>query len=223
MQETLKQAIDALRSGRPIMIFDGEEREGEVDLVYYAEKADVDAIYNLRTLAGGLICYATTWEIARNLGLIWGDELISLHEPLKPLTQKKTSYGDRPAFTIWVNHASTKTGIPDKERSKTIRELDKVVKLYLEESPDKAKKKFLEEFQAPGHVPILAARKLDERRGHTELSICLAELAGLRPSVVFAEMLDKGDSLSLKKARELSKKHGIPLVTGEEIIEACRI
>ncbi len=222
MNEAVEKAIEALRSGKPVMIFDGDQREGETDLVYHASAATPDAIYDLRVNAGGLICYATTWKIARELGLIWGDELIKLHEPLKPLAEKIPSYGDRPAFTIWVNHVSTRTGIPDKDRSKTILELDNTVKLFLEQGVEAARKKFLEEFQAPGHVPFLAARSLSERRGHTELATCLASLAGLRPSVAFAEMLDKYVSLPPEKARERAAERGIPFVTGDDIVEACR-
>ncbi len=221
MVSVVEKAIEALRSGRPIMIFDGTEREGEVDLVYHASVVDPDAIYDLRTTAGGLICYATTWDIAKDLGLIWGTDLIRLHPPLAPLTEKVLSYGDKPAFTIWVNHASTKTGITDVDRSKTIRELDKVVEIYIDGRKEEARRKFLSEFQAPGHVPILAARDLSVRRGHTELSICLAKLAGLRPSMVFAEMLDRGVALSVEKARRLGEKRGIPLVTGRDIVEVC--
>lgn len=218
----LEEAVEALKSGRPVMIYDGDEREAEVDLVYHASAATPDAIYDLRVNAGGLICFATTWTIARSLGLIWGHELIKLHPPLAPLAEKTPSYGDKPAFTIWVNHVSTKTGITDIDRSRTVRELDRVVEAYLSHGPEQARRMFVEGFQAPGHVPLLAARSIDERRGHTELSICLTRLAGLRPSVVFAEMLDKGTALPLSKAREISRKRGIPLVTGDEIVEACK-
>lgn len=217
----VEDAVEALRSGRPVMIFDGSDREGEVDLVYHASAATPDAIYDLRVSAGGLICFATTWEIARGLGLIWGTDLIALHPPLRPLTEKIPSYGDKPAFTIWVNHVGTRTGITDVDRSLTVRMLDRVVRVYLEEGPERARRVFQEEFQAPGHVPVLAARSLRERRGHTELSTCLARLAGLRPSVVFAEMLTKYRALSLEEARRLGRERDIPLVTGEEILGVC--
>jgi len=218
----VEKAVEALRNGRPVMIFDAADREGETDLVYHASHATPDAIYDLRVNAGGLICYATTWEIAQSLGLIWGDELIRLHPPLRPLAEKIPPYGDRPAFTIWVNHVSTRTGIPDRDRSITVRMLDKVVETYLAGDPGMARELFLREFQAPGHVPVLAARSLSERRGHTELSICLARLGGLRPSVVFAEMLDRYVSLAPEKAARIAAERGIPLVSGEEIVEACR-
>ena len=220
--DALERAIKALANGEPIMVFDDESRESEVDLVYYAPLIDYGKIYEMRVIAGGLICFATSWSIAKNIGLRWGDEIISLHKPLKPLTQKRLSYGDRPAFTIWVNHASVKTGITDNDRSITIRELSKVVKLYTSGDIEGARRKFLEEFQAPGHVPILAARGLRDRRGHTELVIALALHGGLEPSMVLAEMLSRGKALSIDEARSLSEKKNWPLVTGSMILEVCR-
>ncbi|MFP3492486.1 MAG: 3,4-dihydroxy-2-butanone-4-phosphate synthase [Vulcanisaeta sp.] len=218
----IEEAIESLRDRRPVLIYDSGSRESEVDLVYHASSVTSDVIYTLRTRAGGLICFATRWSIASGLGLVWGDELIASVPELRPLAMRRLGYGDRPAFTIWVNHMSVRTGISDEDRAKTVRELYNVVSIYLSGDREGARRKFREEFQAPGHVPILASRGLKARRGHTELSIALASLAGLEPAVVFAEMLDYGRSLSLEKARDLSKGWGVPLVSGDEIIEACR-
>ncbi len=219
---TVEEAVESLRNGRPVLIYDSASRESEVDLVYHASSVGPDAIYSLRTRAGGLICFATRWSIARGLGLVWGDELIASVPELRPLAMRRLGYGDRPAFTVWVNHVSVRTGISDEDRAKTVRELYNVVLTYVRGDVDSAKRKFMEEFQAPGHVPVLASRGLSLRRGHTELSIALTALAGIEPAVVFAEMLDYGTSLSLPKAVELSKAWGFPLVSGDEIIEACR-
>ncbi|MGC9072112.1 MAG: 3,4-dihydroxy-2-butanone-4-phosphate synthase [Acidilobus sp.] len=216
------EATRALREGKPVLIYDSASRESEVDLVYHASSATPDVIYSLRTRAGGLICFATRWSIAKGLGLVWGDDLIASVPDLRPLAVRRLGYGDRPAFTIWVNHISVRTGISDEDRSKTVRELHRVVSRYLKGDADGARRKFQEEFQAPGHVPVLASRGLRQRRGHTELSIALSSLAGLEPTVVFAEMLDYGRSLSLDKAFGVSKAWGVPLVSGDEIIEACR-
>ena len=216
------EAIEALRSGTPVLVYDGDDREAEVDLVYHASRVTPEAVNTLRTRAGGLLCFATSDSVRRALGLPWGDELISMVPGLKPLASRRLSYGDRPAFTIWVNHASVRTGISDEDRSTTIRELDRVVQVYYDEGPRAAREYFLSGFQAPGHVPVLASRGLAARRGHTELSIALALLAGLRPSVAFAEMLDYRVSLSLDKARRISEAEGWPLVSGDEIMEACR-
>ena len=218
---TIENAVEALKRGEPIMIYDSRERESEVDLVFPAWAVDEDAVYTLRTRAGGLICFVTDSSITRALGIPWGDELLLKHPPLDMLARKRLSYGDRPAFTIWVNYIGVKTGISDHDRSTTIRMLDKVVYMYLSEGRDSAFSFFYENFQAPGHVPILAARSMDERRGHTELAIAMARLAGLRPSMVIAEMLDRGHSLSYSKAEEISMKTGWPLISGDDIVEAA--
>ncbi len=218
----LEEAVESLKAGNPVMIYDDDDREAEVDLVYYAPTVTSDAIYTLRTLAGGLICFVTDSSITRSLGLPWGDELISMHPNLRPLASRRLGYGDRPAFTIWVNHISVKTGIRDTDRSTTIRKLDEIVGLVLEGRVEDARRIFYNEFQAPGHVPILASRSLSERRGHTELSIALSRIAGLRPSMVIAEMLDRGTALSVDKAYRIGRERGWPLVKGAEIIEACR-
>jgi 3,4-dihydroxy 2-butanone 4-phosphate synthase len=71
---------------------------------------------------------------------------------------------------------------------------------------------------APGHVPILLGRRLSERRGHTELSLHLAMLAGMTPSTVIVEMLNRGDALSVAEAKAISEKYGYPFLEGSEII-----
>jgi 3,4-dihydroxy 2-butanone 4-phosphate synthase len=219
----LEDAIDALRRGGPVMIYDSSKREREVDMVYHASKVGPDEVYMLRTRAGGLICYATTTKVVEVLGLRFLDEaLMSLGEPYKALASKMPSYGDRPAFVLWVNHVGARTGITDEDRAVTIRGLHEVTKMVLDGEVEKARRTFIENFQSPGHVPLLAARSLEVRRGHTELSIALAKLARLEPSVVFAEMLTRGGRLSWEDAKSLSERMGWPLLEGKVIVEACR-
>ncbi len=199
------------------MIFDSPEREGEIDLVFYGGSVTRNTIYLLRTLAGGLICFATSHEIGSAMGLkLFYKYLEDLG--LGKLV-KKPKYGDYPAFSLWLNHQSVKTGITDEDRAKTVKELHATVELALTD-PEGARSKLLNEFMSPGHVPLLLAKNLDERRGHTELSVRLMESLGLVPSAVFAEMLDYGRALSLEKAKELSKSLGIPLLSGDEIIDS---
>ncbi len=220
--DAIDEAIDAMRRGIPVLIHDSADRESEVDMVFHASKIDESRVNLLRSVAGGLICFATTWRIAFDLGLTWGDILIAMYGDLSMLTSKRLGYGDRPAFTIWVNHKNVKTGISDRDRALTISKLNSVIEDYYLKGPSYAKQRFLNEFQAPGHVPVLASRRLEERRGHTELSIALALLAGLKPSVTFAEMLDYGVSLSIDKAYQISKEKGWPLIIGRDIIGACK-
>ncbi len=219
--DKLEKAIEALRNGKPIMVYDSSSREDEVDLVYYAGAINPDKIYILRTLAGGLICYATIEDVTRKLGIPFGDEIYSMIPSLRPLTTKRLSYGDRPAFTIWVNHVNATTGIRDRDRALTILALHKVTTLVSQGKVEDAKRIFAREFQAPGHVPLLAARDPHLRKGHTELSIILSKMAGLEPSMVFAEMLDKGDRLSVQDAEKLSREKNIPLIDGKTILEAA--
>jgi len=75
---------------------------------------------------------------------------------------------------------------------------------------------------APGHVPILVERGLEKRRGHTELALALARLAGVPPSMALAEMLARGRQLSVDEALRVSREYGYPLVEGSEVIEAWR-
>ncbi|MCE4603667.1 MAG: 3,4-dihydroxy-2-butanone-4-phosphate synthase [Aeropyrum sp.] len=221
MAGNIEAAVEALRSGRPVMIFDGDAREGETDLVYYAGSVTWREIGVLRREAGGLICYVTTEKVGRLLGLKFAQEIIAAHEDLRPLAHKTPSYGDPPAFSIWVNHVGVKTGISDEDRALTVRMLHSVVSDAVSGRGREARSRFLREFMAPGHIPILLARELKKRRGHSELAIALASLAGLPPSLVLAEMLGDRYSLPLESAQEFSRRQGIPLVTGDEIVEVC--
>lgn len=215
----LEQALEALRRGLPVLVHDDYSREDEVDYVIHASFVDADRVYEMRTLAGGLICYAMPLPAGRMLGLPYGYELLSRVPELAPLASRRLSYGDPPAFSIWVNSVRVKTGIRDRDRATTIRMLDRVASLLFEGRVGEARRLFLEEFMAPGHVPILLGRRLGERRGHTELSLHLAMLAGLTPSTVVVEMLDRGDALSVEEARRLGREKGYPLVEGSEILD----
>jgi 3,4-dihydroxy 2-butanone 4-phosphate synthase len=219
MIEAVNEATRALREGLPVLIYDDASRENEVDYVLYAGYIDADVVYEMRTLAGGLICFAMPSMVASMLGIPFMHELLSKDVTLSQLV-KLPRYGDWPAFSIWVNHVSVMTGIRDEDRATTIRELHNVVEMAMKGRADEARRKFYEEFMSPGHVPILIARRLSQRRGHTELAIYLAVLAGLTPSVVLAEMLKKGTALSLEEARSLSREYGYPLVSGNDIVKA---
>ncbi|NPA85777.1 MAG: 3,4-dihydroxy-2-butanone 4-phosphate synthase [Crenarchaeota archaeon] len=210
----MEELRESLRSGKPLLLFDFPGREEEVDLVYYAPAVGVAQVYSLRTLAGGLICFATTYEIGKALGLDFAWKAL---KEANPRLVKRPRYGDYPAFSIWLNHVDVRTGISDEDRSLTIRKLAEVVELASSD-PEEARRRLEEEFYAPGHVPVLLASSIRERRGHTELSTRLVERLGLVPAVAFAEMLDYGKSMSLKKAEEIARALGFPLVKGDEVL-----
>jgi 3,4-dihydroxy 2-butanone 4-phosphate synthase len=215
----IEKAGELLKKGKPVLIHDSSSRENEVDMVFHASLISYKSIAVLRKLAGGLICFSMPKSIGEKLGLRYMDDILR-EVGYKPLTTKVLGYGDPPNFSLWVNHKDVITGIRDSDRAKTIKELDRVVKLVIENRLEDAKSKLYEEFISPGHVPILLGRGLNNRRGHTELSLALAELNSLRPTTVIAEMLDEGGALSVDKAAKLAEKLGTVLIESDEILKA---
>ncbi len=219
--DIIKKAINNFKSGRPVLIYDSDVREGEVDMVFYPSFITYKEVYSLRTLAGGLICFVMSKDIANPLGLKFVDELLSNTE-FKELSNKRLGYGDKPAFSLWVNYLGVKTGISDVDRALTIRKLYEVSERIASGDVVGGRKYFYENFMSPGHVPILISRGLEVRRGHTELSELLARMAGLIPTAVIAEVLDEGYSMPLSKARELAAKLNTVLISGDELLSAFR-
>lgn len=211
----LEEALNALRKGKFVIIYDGGKREGECDLVMHARFASPRDIEILRKNAGGLICLATGGEVAKALRLPFMSDLLLSSPALSGISCRKTPYGDKPAFSIAVNHRRTYTGITDADRSLTIREFARVV-----EKGNGARKEFLRNFYSPGHVHLLIGRGLGERRGHTELALVLASLARMPPVMVVCEMLGKGKALPFKEALSYAKENGIPIIKGKDIYES---
>ena len=133
------------------------------------------------------------------------------------LTEGKAAYGDKPSFSISVNHRSTYTGITDQDRALTISKMAEVCKKIDDGGSDD----FARNFRAPGHVPILIASKrlLRDRMGHTELCVYLMQLAGLTPAVAICEMMDSvtHGSLSIEAAQEYANKFNIPLLDASDL------
>ncbi|EMA52398.1 3,4-dihydroxy-2-butanone-4-phosphate synthase [Halococcus thailandensis] len=212
--EPVERAIDAMAAGEPVLIHDAADREGETDLVYPADAVTPDAVARLRNDAGGLICVALSDPVARAFDLPFAREAID-----HPAADGgKLSYGDRSSFSLTVNHRDTYTGITDDDRSKTITALGRAA--AAPETFD-----FADEFRAPGHVHLLrgAAEGVDDRRGHTELALALADTADRPPAVVVCEMLDdSGGALSPAGAQAYAERHGLVYVEGRDLLDAFR-
>ena len=223
---TLNKAIEALRAGRFVLVHDDKGRENEVDLVVAAEHIKPHHVESMRRQAGGLLCLAISHEIASKLGLVYMHDIISGLGKVNPvftkLTQGRAAYGDRPSFSISINHRETFTGITDRDRALTISKMAQVCNNIDSTGPET----FAENFRAPGHVPLLIASKglLRDRMGHTELCIYLMQLAGLTPAVAMCEMMDSEThgSLTLEKASEFAKRNGTPLIDSEELKASAR-
>ncbi|MEM0127614.1 MAG: 3,4-dihydroxy-2-butanone-4-phosphate synthase [Thermoplasmatales archaeon] len=210
---SLSEIKNDLLKGKPVIVYDFDNREEEADMVFYGGAITWESINRLRRDAGGLICYVTGGNEASSLRLKFLSDEWKNH-PIYSSLVKKPSYGDFPAFMIWVNHVSVTTGISDIDRAKTIRELHNMLSDHVE---DKASY-FLDNFYAPGHVPILASRGLERRRGHTELVTHLAEVLGLPRSMVISEMLGEGKSLSRNLASSYASRNGLIFLEGKDIV-----
>ena len=198
-----------LKNGGMAVLYDGEGREGEADLVFSARFATPDRVETLRRDAGGLICAAITKADAGSIGLPFYTELLE-RCGMKGVSCRKTAYGDRPAFSISINHRGVYTGITDDDRALTLKKLDEVL--------HDRKWEFAKEFYSPGHVFLLIGSGLEKRRGHTELSLELARRARLGGAMVLCEMLGRGKALPKEDAEAYARRNGLPFIEGKELV-----
>lgn len=206
---TIMDAAAGLSKGAVVIVYDGDEREGEADMVICARFATPAIIEKLRREAGGLICAAIDRPDAEKLGLPFFTDLLEKSPALDAISCRKTAYGDKPAFSLPVNHCNVYTGISDDDRALTMKKLDEVIR----ERPEDFKK----EFYAPGHVFLLIGRGIRNRRGHTELSLELGRAARLDGAMILCEMLGSGKALSRKEAQEYAKRNGLIFIEGKDI------
>jgi len=220
---SIERALNAFRAGNFVLVHDSSNRENEVDMVIPATAVKPHHVATMRQDAGGLICVAMHSRIADSFGLPYLTDIyreashrFKILEATRP---NDIPYDEHSAFSITVNHRRTFTGVTDIDRALTISELGK---LGARAMNNPLVEEFGKEFRSPGHVPILRAANglLTERRGHTELVVTMAELAGITPVVAICEMLDArtNRALSREKAMEYGKKHGIEFLEGSEIV-----
>ena len=138
-------------------------------------------------------------------------------------------YDTRSAFTVSINHRDTYTGITDRDRALTTRRFGELAGELLASgvSGGEARAALGAEFRTPGHIPVCreSPQGLRTRQGHTELAVAIARLSGHSPCTIGAEMLqpDGDGALPVEDAREYARKHGIPMITGADILEAFGI
>ncbi len=225
----LAAAGRALADGEPVLIFDAADREGETDLVILSELATPELVRLLRHDAGGWICTAISDELRQRLGLPFYAELLRRAETdfpiLGPLAREELRYDRRSPFGLHLHHRATYTGIPDHDRALAIRALGELARDADRLSDDALHARFTSEFSAPGHLPVIYAAPglLSERKGHTELSVSLARMAGLSESMTVCEMLgDSGGARSPDAARAYAEAHGWSFLEGRSIVRAWR-
>lgn len=222
---TLDEAITSLKQGEFVLLYDSGKRENEVDMVIAAQFVTPEHISRMRQHGGGLICIALKDSFAQSLNLQYMHNILSrsadVDSDSKQMIMGTAPYGDHPTFSISVNHKQTYTGITDRDRALTIKEM---ANLYHSNNP---KNEFISSFTTPGHVPLLLASNglLASRQGHTEMSVYLADLAKLIPVTAICEMMDSQtySALSVEKAMKFAKENAIPFVDGKELLEFSKV
>jgi len=196
---TIEEAIEDIKQGRIIIVVDDEDRENEGDMVLAAEKVTAEQLNFLTKHARGLICVPMTIERSRELDL-------------QPMVQVNTcQYGT--AFTVSVDYTKgTTTGISAFDRTATIKALvDPSVRA--------------DEFARPGHIFPLTASigGVLRRAGHTEASVDLARMAGLKPAGVLCEILDDDGSMArLPRLKRVAEEHSLKIITIRDLIKHRR-
>ena len=222
----IDKILQDIRSGRPVLVYDFDDRERECDLTVASEFVTHETLRMMRKEAGGLVCTTTPYKTAMEIGLpflsdvFWDD--VDRYPLLKAMAPSDIPYDrTKSSFGITINHRQTYTGITDNDRALTITEYAKV--LFSDKPAEEIREELGKNFRAPGHVHLLntSERILKTRFGHTELCTALMYMAGVKPSATICEMMgDDGGSRPFDSVKEWAEENGIPIIRGEEVIAA---
>jgi 3,4-dihydroxy 2-butanone 4-phosphate synthase len=215
----IEAALESLRQGRFILLYDFDDREGETDFAIRADAVRPEHILQMRKDGGGLICTAIHPQSAQKLGLPFATDMLRCYNGMSGMVgEVPYDRKNRSSFSLWVNHRDTFTGITDKDRALTINAIAEQVKVSLNGGGED----FSSQFRSPGHVAILRADEqlLTRRRGQTELSVAMALLAGITPAITICELLDDVSGLALSKqdAQAYARRKGLVFVEGSDVL-----
>lgn len=195
LTDNLKRAVTRLQEGGVILLLDAHERENEGDLIVAAEKITPSSINFLIKKGSGVVCLALPKARLDFLGL--------------PLMIPDNTNFFQTAFTVSIEaKTGVTTGVSAKDRAHTI----------LTAMADDAQSSHL---ARPGHVFPLAAQKngVFDRMGHTEGSVDLMRIAGLKAGAVLCELMNEDGSMTVGHDRaDFAKRSDIPVVSVEEIL-----
>jgi 3,4-dihydroxy 2-butanone 4-phosphate synthase/GTP cyclohydrolase II len=196
----IEEALEELRAGRMVVLVDDENRENEGDLVLAAEKVTPEAVNFMVRNGCGILGLSLAAAVCDRL-------------QLEPLPGKNVD----PQATPWTPHIDARTGITtgtsafDRARTVQVAIDDRTTPADL--------------IVGKGHVPCLRARAggVLVRAGHTEGSVDLARLAGLREGAVIIEIMDAAGGMArLPQLREFCARHGLKMCTIEDLIKYRR-
>ncbi|HIX59977.1 MAG TPA: bifunctional 3,4-dihydroxy-2-butanone-4-phosphate synthase/GTP cyclohydrolase II [Candidatus Blautia gallistercoris] len=190
---TIEEALEALRQGRIILVTDDPDRENEGDFICAAQFATTENINFMATHGKGLICMPMSEEYVRRLQF---PQMVSCNTD-----------NHETAFTVSIDHVSTTTGISAAERSVTAMKcVDENAKA--------------QDFRRPGHMFPLLARKngVLERNGHTEATVDLCRLAGLKECGLCCEIMrEDGTMMRAQELKGLAKQWNMPFITIKDL------
>ena len=192
---TVEEALQDLREGKIIIVTDDKNRENEGDFICAAEFATTENVNFMATHAKGLICMPMSEELCDKLEL--------------PQMVANNTDNHSTAFTVSIDYVDTTTGISAVERSITAMKC----------VDDNAKP---EDFRRPGHMfPLLAKKNgVLERDGHTEATVDLMRLAGLKECGLCCEIMrEDGTMMSTPELMELAKKWNLKFITIKDLQE----
>ena len=197
--QKIKEALQALQEGKPVLVIDDKERENEGDLICPAQSATTENVNFMATYAKGLICMPMSEKLAKQL-------------MLAPMVENNTDNHET-AFTVSIDYKDTTTGISAEERGLTAR-------MCVAENINPL------DFRRPGHMFPLIAKNggVLERNGHTEATVDLLRLAGLKECGLCCEIMNEnGKMMRTPELIQFSQIHQIPVLTIKELQEYRKV
>ena len=194
----MEEALEALRAGKLILCTDDPDRENEGDLICAAEHATTENVNFMATHAKGLICTPMSVDFAHRLNL--------------PQMVSENTDNHCTAFTVSIDHVNTTTGISAEERGYTCRMLTDP-----ETQPN--------DLRRPGHVFPLVARHggVLVRNGHTEATVDLMRLAGLKEVGLCCEVMrEDGTMMRAPELQKMSEEYDICFITIKDLQDYIR-
>lgn len=193
--ERVERALEAIRAGKGVLVADSPDRENEVDIIYSAETITREQMALLIRECSGIVCLCMPQEKIESLDL--------------PMMVEHNTSGFQAAFTVTIEAATgVTTGVSASDRVRTIQAA----------IADNARP---EDLRRPGHVFPLRARAggVLERPGHTEASIDLMRLAGMKPYGVICEMTNPdGTMTKLDGAMDFAEANDLAILTIADLI-----
>ena len=198
---TIDEALDALKAGRLVIVIDAEKRENEGDFVCAAESVTPELVSFMLRHGAGVLCVPLLQETSDRLGLA---PIVDNHKNTAP---------NQTPFMTPVDHRDAGSGVSTDNRAKTI--------LAMSDPSSKAS-----DFVRPGHLMPLLAKDggVLRRAGHTEATVDLLRMAGMKPVGVLIEILSEqgGGMADISELRGLSTQYDIPLISIDQIIRHRR-